>query len=295
MAEAAVSKINLDDLLEEMEQLARHMSLYQHDIPPNLLTPSMKGSEELIQRCEEIWAEIEKCQSKLMEMEPEVPPPNSDVEMFFLMMKAKALTAESEHWQETSPDIISNNQDILLAAGKEELQITDHNLELMLSTVRTENKQLKSDLEKEERWLEEQMEALEALKSKLVEVEKESETFSMKSVYLDIKGKIMKLKSYREELLSALGEFLGDHFPVPEEYAMSVKKKKGVQEPHVEWVRINTILEALINQLILTPNDPYIPIKKEYWPPYIEVLLRYGIALRHPEDPQRIRVEAFHQ
>lgn len=43
------------------------------------------------------------------------------------------------------------------------------------------------------------------------------------------------------------------------------------------------------------PHDPYVKINDSFWPPYIELLLRNGIALRHPEDPTQIRLEAFHQ
>lgn len=32
----------------------------------------------------------------------------------------------------------------------------------------------------------------------------------------ELKNKIMKLKTYKKELLSALGEFLDEHFPLPE-------------------------------------------------------------------------------
>ncbi|XP_056397214.1 centromere protein K [Hyla sarda] len=285
---------NLDELLKETEQLARHMSMYQHDIPPDLVTTDSQGNEELIQRYEELWAQVGQCQSQIMMMEPEVLP-DSDVQLVLQMMKVKALTAEYEQWQETSPEIISNNQDILLAAGKEELQTVDRDLEMMLSTVRAENKKLKSNLEKEQRWLAEQEEVFEALKGKLEEVKKQNENISEKSAFQELKNKLKKLKNYKEELLTAFGEFLAEYFPVPDEHTRSFKKKKGVsEESHVEWVNLHVILETLINQLMNTPNDPYIIIKDEYWPPYIELLLRYGIALRHPADAQRIRLEAFH-
>ncbi|XP_075695218.1 centromere protein K isoform X2 [Rhinoderma darwinii] len=271
------------------------MSAFQHDIPSDLLTSSLQGNEELLQHYEEIWAQIGKCQNQIMVMEPEALP-NSDVQLFLLMMKAKALTAEYEQWQETSPKIISNNQDILLAAGKEELQIVDHDLELMLSTVRAENIKLNSDLEREQRWLAEQEKVLEALNGKLEDVKNQNENISEKSAFKELKTKLEKLKAFREELLSAFGDFLEEHFPLPDEHESNFKKKKGVsEEPQVQWIRLHVILETLINQLMNTPNDPYVIVKDEYWPPYIELLLRYGIALRHPADAKRIRVEAFHQ
>ncbi|ELK31204.1 Centromere protein K [Myotis davidii] len=53
--------------------------------------------------------------------------------------------------------------------------------------------------------------------------------------------------------------------------------------------------EILLNRLFDVPHDPYVKISDSFWPPYIELLLRNGIALRHPEDPSQIRLEAFHQ
>lgn len=55
------------------------------------------------------------------------------------------------------------------------------------------------------------------------------------------------------------------------------------------------IFQALIGKTLDSAHDPYIRIKEEFWPPYIEMLLRYGIASRHPEDPNKMRLEAFHQ
>lgn len=40
----------------------------------------------------------------------------------------------------------------------------------------------------------------------------------------ELKNKVLKLKTYKKELLSALGEFLDEHFPPPEE-GENIKKK----------------------------------------------------------------------
>jgi len=49
-----------------------------------------------------------------------------------------------------------------------------------------------------------------------------------------------------------------------------------------------------MNKSLKTPNDPYIDIDDKLWPPYIEMLLRSGIILRHPTIVHRIRLTAFH-
>lgn len=289
---------NMDALLKETELLARHMSTYQHELPPDLDSTSKVSEEaknELIQECEDLWTEMKQCQNKLMVLDAEKLP-ESDVQLHLLMLKVKALTAECEQWQNKTPDIISQNQDILLAAGKEELKQTDEELEMMLSNARAKNKKLKSDLEKEERWLDEQQKAVDALTAKLEELNNQASNISQSSVHEKLKTKLQKVGSYREELLIALGDFLSENFPLLKEQDQRVKRKKGTAEsPQVEWIPLADILEALIGKTLDSPHDPYIRIKEEFWPPYIEMLLRYGIASRHPEDPNKIRLEAFHQ
>lgn len=51
--------------------------------------------------------------------------------------------------------------------------------------------------------------------------------------------------------------------------------------------------QLLMNKVLSTPHDPYITIDNTFWPPYIELLLRYGIAVRHQENNFKIRLETF--
>lgn len=39
-----------------------------------------------------------------------------------------------------------------------------------------------------------------------------------------LQNKMLKVKSYKEGLLNALGEFLGEHFPIPEKGGITKKK-----------------------------------------------------------------------
>ncbi|XP_073536340.1 centromere protein K [Phyllobates terribilis] len=294
MAGPAVTMDSLDDLLKETELLARHMSVYQHDLPPDLLTSTMQGSEELLQQCEEIWAQIVQYRNQIMVMEHEAEPV-SDVQLYPLLMKVNSLTVKLEQWQAITPEILSNNQDILLIAGKEELQNIDRDVEMMLSTVRAEIRKMKSDFEKEKRWLAEQEEVLKILKDKMEQVKQQCENISEKSAFHELKNKLKEDQAFKEELLSAFGEFIEEHFPLPDENEWRIKKKRALSEgPPVQWITLHVILETLMNKLLDTPNDPYVTVMDEYWPPYIELMLRFGITLRHPADAKRIRLEAFH-
>ncbi|XP_075267938.1 centromere protein K isoform X5 [Opisthocomus hoazin] len=250
------------------------------------------AKEELLEECESIWKQMEECQSKLMLLGKETVL-KSDDQLSLLTMQVKALTAEYNQWQNRSPEIISTNPDVLLALGKEELLKVKNDLEMVLSTVKLKNKQLVEDLKREQQWLDEQEQLLHALNGLEEETKTQAERLPRRSTALnELQNKMLKIQLYREELLNALGEFLEDHFPLPEKGASS--KKKNSKEPNVELITLHEILEILINKLMSTPHEPYVTINESFWPPYLELLLRYGIALRHPEDPNRIRLEAFH-
>ncbi|NXE80427.1 CENPK protein, partial [Cochlearius cochlearius] len=262
------------------------------DITSDLVCP-VDAKEELLDECESIWKQMEECQSKLMLLGMETLL-KSDTKLSMLMMRVKALTVEYNQWQKRSPEIISTNPDVLLALGKEELQKVKSDLEMVLSTVQSKNKQLKEDLKREQRWHEEQEQILNALKGIEEETKTQLEQRPQKRAFQELQNKVLKIKVYKEELLNALGEFLEEHFPLPEKGGSAKKNKNSSEEPAVELITLHEILEILINKLMSTPHEPYVTINDSFWPPYIELLLRYGIALRHPEDPDRIRLEAFH-
>ncbi|NXN86638.1 CENPK protein, partial [Bombycilla garrulus] len=251
------------------------------------------AKEELLDECESIWKQMEECQSKLMLLGTETLLP-SDAKFSLLMLQWKALTVDCRQWQARNPEIISTNPDVLLELGKEELQKVKNDLEMVLSTVRSKNKQLEEEIKSEQQWYVEQKQILEILNKIEEEANTQAEQPSTKREFNERKNKILNLKTYKKELLSALGEFLDDHFPHPEK-GENTKKKNSSAESAVELITLREILESLINKLITTPHDPYVKINESFWPPYIELLLRCGVALRHPEDPQRMRLQAFHK
>ncbi|NXR16829.1 CENPK protein, partial [Cinclus mexicanus] len=173
------------------------------------------------------------------------------------------------------------------------LKVKD-DLEMVLSAVRSKNKSLEEDLKREEQWYEEQKQMLDTLNKIEEEANTQARKHSAKRDSNELKNKVLKLKTFKKELLSALGVFLDEHFPHPEK-AENTKNKNSSAEPTVEVITLKEILENLINKLITTPHEPYLTINESFWPPYIELLLRYGIALRHPQDPKRMRLQAFHK
>uniref|UniRef100_A0A8D0HL41 Centromere protein K n=1 Tax=Sphenodon punctatus TaxID=8508 RepID=A0A8D0HL41_SPHPU len=166
------------------------------------------------------------------------------------------------------------------------LQKLDHDLEMVLSAVQAKNKKLKEDFKRYVvHWT---YYCLRTFCHGLHHSSPSQAWDAGTELSSRLTLKMLKIKAYKEEILSALGEFLEEHFPLPDKDEF-VKKKTKIN------FMLLLIFQNLINKLMDTPHDPYLIINSSFWPPYIELLLRYGIALRHPEDPNRIRLEAFHQ
>ncbi|KAK1171657.1 centromere protein K-like [Acipenser oxyrinchus oxyrinchus] len=290
--------MDADELLQQTKALAKHMSVYQPSLAPDITSNaavSESALEELLSECEEKWKELEELQNKVTLTETDTLE-DTGYEFSQLMTRVKALTAELNQWQKKEPELLSKNNDVLVAVGKEELQRVNKELEMVLSCCQTKNEKLNKDLKSEQKWLEEQEELLKAVTDKAAELQNEVMEFSESRAMQELKVKINKVIAYRKKLLENLGEFIEEHFPLPQQQRNARKKDKNVpQEPTADLISLHEILELLMNKILQTPHEPYLTIDNTFWPPYVEMLLRYGVALRHPEDPNRIRMEAFHQ
>ncbi|XP_026573097.1 centromere protein K [Pseudonaja textilis] len=278
------------------EKLAKNFSSDMQDVSssPGMLLDSENPKEELIEECEKLWKQVEECHTKLSLQSFETPPV-SDLKLSLLTKRFKALSAEFNQWQKREPEIITTNPEVLVELGREQLQKLDHELEMVLSTVNAKNKKLKEDFIREQKWLAEQERLIECLSQTAEGMTNHVVHFSEKRAFQELKTKMLKIKAYKEDILNALGDFLDEHFPIPENSGTAKKKRHSSEEEDVQLISLHEILENLINKLVNTPHDPYITISDSFWSPYIELLLRYGIALRHPEDPNKIRLENFHQ
>nr|XP_020639348.1 centromere protein K [Pogona vitticeps] len=279
------------------ERFEKNFSLYNQDVSSviaSTLLSSEDAKEQLLEECEELWKQMEECQNKLIFQETETLP-GADPKFSLLMKRLKSLTAEFNQWQKRQPEIITTNPDVLVALGIDQLQKLDHELEMVLSTLHAKNKKLKQDLAREQKWLEEQQQLIDCLNQTEEEINNQVGHFSQKRAFKELKNKMLKIKAYKDETLNALGEFLEEHFPLPENGGTAKKKRRSSEELDVQLITLHEILESLIHKLVKTPHDPYIATTAAFWPPYVELLLRYGIALRHPEEPNQIRLENFHQ
>ena len=52
--------------------------------------------------------------------------------------------------------------------------------------------------------------------------------------------------------------------------------------------------QELMTRCVDKPSDPYVRIDARHWRPYVEVLIRSGVAVRHSADSDMLRLVAFH-
>ncbi|XP_060047261.1 centromere protein K isoform X3 [Erinaceus europaeus] len=126
-----------------------------------------------------------------------------------------------------------------------------HDLELVLSTVQSKNEKLKEDLEREQQWLREQQQIMESLNALHNKMKEQIVTFSESRVISELKTKLHDIKEYRKKLLITMGEFLEDHFPLPDRNA---KKKKKNKETTEHLITLHEILELSLGLGAYTTN-----------------------------------------
>ncbi|XP_040434768.1 centromere protein K-like [Falco naumanni] len=210
--------------------------------------------EELLDECESIWKQMEEFDFYpiLSHFTPVQLGTIQDasflvIQLSLLMIPVKALTAEYNQWQKKNPDLISTNPDVLVALGKEELilflQKVKNYLEMVLSTVQSKNKKKKKKIQREQQWHEKQEQILNALIRIEEDMKKQVVITLDTRAFQELKNKMLKLTTSKEELLHALDEFL-EHFPLPQNGGSAKKKKNSYEKPAVQLITLHEILEV---------------------------------------------------
>ncbi|XP_049901208.1 centromere protein K [Epinephelus moara] len=251
---------------------------------------SEAAQTELLDLCEDQFAQLEKLQNEIILCEPDFCEDPQEQSVNRLM----ATEAELKQWLAEEPNLLATNSEVLLQAGKEEMLKLCSELEMVASCHEAKRDKLRETKELEQKWLEEKEQVLIAADDHVKRLQMEKGKSSEHSVLLDTKEKIQKMKVYQERLMECLGDVLEEHVPLVQNESSTSKKKKNVtQELDEDLISLNEILELLMNQVLTTPHDPYVTLNNTFWPPYIEMLLRYGIAVRHQENNFKIRLETF--
>ncbi|MEQ2262375.1 hypothetical protein XENORESO_008818 [Xenotaenia resolanae] len=251
---------------------------------------SEAAQSELLELCEERFAQLEKLQNEIILCEPDICASPQEQSVNRLL----ATDAELKQWLLVQPSLLAANSEILLEAGKDEMLKLCSDLEMVVSCCEAKRDKLRETKELEQKWLEEKKQVLLAANDHIERLRVEKEKYSEQNVFLDTKAKIKKMTVYQEKLMESLGDILEKHAPLPQDESNANRKKKNIpQEINEDLISLSEILEVLMNKVINTPHDPYITLDHTFWPPYVEMLLRYGIAVRHKENNFKIRLETF--
>lgn len=89
----------------------------------------------------------------------------------------------------------------------------------------------------------------------------------------------------RRKLKKKMHDFLSRVFP----------PTSSPSSPFTEKVvPLHQLVEDLITLTMTKPENPYLELRAQHWPPHVELLLSYGVAVRHPVDINKVKLRDLH-
>ena len=139
------------------------------------------------------------------------------------------------------------------------------------------------------------------------ETEDRAGSTSETAVEGEINQQISKYSIYYKKTVQELLAFVTKHFPDPNDeltehiFNKASKKSRGgatsANQSRLQsnFMTLSSMLEEIMNKSIDNAADPYIQLNSDlHWSPYVELLLRSGIAVRHPHNESLIKITPFH-
>ncbi|KAI9005491.1 centromere protein Cenp-K [Phycomyces nitens] len=176
-------------------------------------------------------------------------------------------------------------EDVLNLQLKEQLEKTVSQLKIAVDHVKAELKSTKASLASENTILEECKAIKIGFAKKLVEAQESGASQRLPSKFTE---KSRKLRTEIRYMSSELIKFADTYFP-----SHAVDGEEGNEDP--AQCELKYIIEDLMNKGSNPANlDPFIELQPgEYWTPYIETLVKAGIAMYHPQDASKICLADF--
>ncbi|CAH1253691.1 CENPK [Branchiostoma lanceolatum] len=262
-------------------------------------TPVASAKCEMKQECVEVWRDVNMVQQRLQETAGAGPADHTSPLLAVSRAKQLQLQAQVEVLESKQPQLMSAHKKVVEAVLVNGLKESLEQLSELLPAMKAQQKELSASLELEEQLLQQRQELGRMLEGRLAEVPDAQET-SADSRVKTFRRKIKRAEQFHGNLVQNLEEFLDKHFPPPQPANGKRRRRHGsgpvdktLDADDPQWETLNKMIETLINKSLDSPHDPYIPIEPRYWPPYVETLLRCGIAQRHPEDSMRFKLAPF--
>ena len=108
---------------------------------------------------------------------------------------------------------------------------------------------------------------------------------------------IAQRTAFYTETLKEFLSFVNKHYPAPAAATVGdvYDVNDTVASSQSDVMSLKDMLELLMNKTIDSPNDPYVELDPSvHWAPYVELLQRSGITVRHPNNNNLIKVTPFH-
>lgn len=252
--------------------------------------------------CENIWKELNNTHARLDARSKNLNTPYTGEEEFdaskvlerVLKIKEMKLQTELIAVENQGLQVTSTDPNYTDAHLKNELLTSIKQLEETLQLIKGQHKQVEDHLKREKELLQQHQEVKKSLQIKTDRLEKEKENIQgATSQVKELERKKKAADAYFVEIMKKLGSFLAENYPLPTPDNLKGSKTRVRLDPNVRYISLQKLTEDLMNISYIRPHDPYIRIKESHWPPYIELLLRCGIAQRHPQDCNLIRLVAF--
>ncbi|KAJ1654834.1 hypothetical protein IWQ61_005303 [Dispira simplex] len=183
------------------------------------------------------------------------------------------------------------------------LQEEIHDLNETITTIQDHVGQLHADIAQDRTLWQETTSLESALQSALTKRLSPTGEGLMETLLQEKKDRLKHVRQQSTQIMGELLRFLQVHYPpvTLEEHPTRAKRSRSlttdstVTTPAVTSFSLTDLLEDLMNLSVSNPGNPYYKLQTgQYWEPYVDLLLKAGVIVHHPQDVSRIKLVEFH-
>ncbi|RHZ72569.1 hypothetical protein Glove_242g76 [Diversispora epigaea] len=277
-------ELSLSDLLNNLNPLERNSKKKFQDIYCDVNeTDYSKILQTLQLQCEQENEKINKLNSLMEYFQQQKPEIEEDEKKILLLIaEERLLDQEIEEQKRKRQTVETRNRVLNEISVKDHIYETVEQYKKSLPQLNLEIQDVKEQITREKETLNEFDIINKTLSEKL---ELSNEHISYDSRFENSHEKLQKVQEIFDELNRELFKFVEHNF----------ENKKMVDDDNEQRTSsLKTILEDLMNRAF--SDSPYIRIDIDrVWKPYVGTLIRAGIAQRHPNDANLIKLVEFHK
>ena len=109
-----------------------------------------------------------------------------------------------------------------------------------------------------------------------------------------IKADVEKVDKIHKYFVKEMKKLLSNLFPLPADNTKHQCMDDTREFDSNNGLTFSNLIKLLIEQAINHPAQPYVDIDERFWSQHVEFLLRCKIAVKDPNNPQRLKLIPFH-